>query len=73
MTGKTAPPELAQAVMAGAEEVDLVRSGLDDTMCKAYREIREIYHTRDNVPDLRTAAFVVSIQKIARTYMEMGL
>ncbi len=73
MTGKTAPPELAASVMAGAEEVDLVRSGLDDTMCKAYREVREIFHTRKNVPDLRTAAFVVAIQKIARTYMEMGL
>ncbi len=51
----------------------LVRSGLDDTMCKAYREIHEVLHTRENVPDLRTAAFVVAIQKIARTYMEMGL
>ncbi len=73
MTGRKAPEGAVELLMAGPEEVDLVRSGLDDTMRKAYREIREVWHTRDSVPDLRTAAFVVAIQKIAKAYMEMGL
>ncbi len=72
LSGKQIPANLADRLKIGAEELDLVRSGLDDTMCKAYRELREIYWKRDNVRDLRTAAFVSAIQKIARTYMEMG-
>ena len=57
----------------GAEELDLVRSGLDDTMRRGYQEIREVRLSRQDVPDLRTAAFVVAIEKIALTYIEMGI
>ena len=56
----------------GAEELDLVRSGLDDTMRLAYQEI-SLARRRKNLPDLRTAAFSVGIEKVARTYKEMGL
>ena len=57
----------------GADELALVRSGLDDTMRLAYQEISEVLHSRDDITDFRTAAFVVSLQKITRTYMEMGV
>jgi len=50
-----------------------VRSGLDDTMRQAYNQIREIFLERDNVPDLRTAAYVLAIEKIAASYIEMGV
>lgn len=73
MVGKKVPAELAHKVKHGAEELDLVRSGLDDTMRKAYQEIREVWHRRPQVGDLRTAAFVVAIEKIARSYEEMGV
>ncbi|MAE69596.1 MAG: hypothetical protein CME06_03900 [Gemmatimonadetes bacterium] len=56
----------------GGLKIDLVRSGLDDTMRKAYGEIREVWHGEEAVEDLRTAAFVVAIEKIARHFMEMG-
>jgi glutamate dehydrogenase (NAD(P)+) len=72
MTGKQAPPDLAHGVKAGGDEIDLIRSGLDDTMCVAYQSIHNIWRTRDNVPDLRTAAYVLAIEKIARYYEEMG-
>jgi glutamate dehydrogenase (NAD(P)+) len=73
MSGRALPADMAARVRSGADEVALVRSGLDDTMCRAYREIREVFHTRKEVPDLRTAAFVAAIQKVARCYMEMGV
>lgn len=73
MTGKKAPPKIAEKIVSGADEIDLVRSGLDDTMRKAYREIRDVLWSREQVKDLRTAAFVVAIQKIARSYMELGI
>ncbi|GMV94254.1 MAG: glutamate dehydrogenase [Candidatus Hydrogenedentota bacterium] len=72
MTGTSAPPHLKARITHGADEVDLVRSGLDDTMRRAYNEIRDVYLSRKEVADLRTAAFVVAIGKIARTLLEMG-
>ncbi|MCL4692346.1 MAG: Glu/Leu/Phe/Val dehydrogenase [Candidatus Hydrogenedentes bacterium] len=72
MTGTSAPPHLKARITHGADEVDLVRSGLDDTMRRAYNEIRNVYLSRKEVADLRTAAFVVAIGKIARTLLEMG-
>lgn len=72
MTGKEAPEFLKARITHGADEVDLVRSGLDDTMRRAYNEIREVYVSRDDIADLRTVAFVVAIGKIARTLLEMG-
>ena len=57
----------------GPDELDLVRSGLDDTMRQAYNNIRNIYNARESVVDLRTAAFVLAIEKIADSYKSMEL
>lgn len=73
MTGKDVPDELARPLKEGPREVDLVRSGLEDTMRNAYQQIREIRHSRKNVSDTRTAAFVLAIDKIATAYLEMGI
>jgi glutamate dehydrogenase (NAD(P)+) len=73
MVGKKVPDELARKIKYGADELDLIRSGLDDTMRKAYQDIRDVWNGQSKVPDLRTAAFVVAIQKIAHTYLEMGI
>ena len=66
-TKQTVPLQYKQQLLRGADELDLVRSGLDDTMRLAYGEIREILLSRKNVPDLRTASFVVAIEKIAQS------
>jgi len=72
-SGRPAPAQIVEQLTSGADELDLVRSGLDDTMRKAHQEIREVYWKRDEIEDFRTAAFVVAIQKIARTHMELGV
>lgn len=73
MVGREAPPELTVGITSGADELDLVRSGLDDTMRKAYAAIRKVRHENDKVNDLRTAAYVVALEKIARSYEQMDL
>ena len=73
LTGNVVPVKQREMMTRGAEELDLVRSGLDDTMRKAYQEIREVLHTMDNVHNLRTAAYVNSIRKIARSYIDVGI
>ena len=57
----------------GAKELELVRSGLDDTMCGAYQAIREVWHGRNDVSDLRLAAYLVAVDRIAETYKTKGL
>ena len=67
------PDSLRARIGHGAGELDLVRSGLDDTMRLAYQEIRETMLSNNKINDLRTATYVTSIRKIARSYLEVGV
>jgi glutamate dehydrogenase (NAD(P)+) len=71
-TNKALTEEEKRKLVHGPDEVDLVNSGLEDTMIVAYNEIREIMRKK-NVVDLRTAAFISAIDKIATSYMELGI
>lgn len=73
MMGKPIPQELVVNLERGADELDLVRSGLDDSMREAYGQMREKFWSREDIPDFRTAAYLVAIDKIAGAYMEMGI
>lgn len=66
-------PDFKKKYLRGAGELELVRSGLDDTMRTAYQSMREVWHTREDVDDLRTAAYLVSIGKVAASYRAKGL
>lgn len=57
----------------GSDELSLVRSGLDDTMRTAYQAMREVWHGDPSVSDLRVAAYIVSIRRVAASYMSKGL
>lgn len=72
-TGGKFTPDMRSRMPHGADELDLVRSGLDDTMRLAYQEIRSTLDNEEKVHDLRTAAYVSSIRKIARTYLDIGV
>lgn len=73
LTGKTINKRDRDFIMHGPEEVDLVRSGLEETMITATREIVEIWDANPAIPDLRTAAYVCAINKVATSYAELGL
>ncbi|MBK0327079.1 Glu/Leu/Phe/Val dehydrogenase [Rhodobacteraceae bacterium F11138] len=66
-------PDFKKKYLRGADELELVRSGLDDTMRIAYQSMREVWHSREDVADLRTAAYLVSIGKVAASYRAKGL
>ncbi len=68
--GDPVPPEIAETLLQSESELNLVRSGLYDTMRTSYATIREVLRSRDDVDDLRTAAFVLALGKIARYYQE---
>ena len=73
LTGKRVVERERQFILHGADEVDLVYSGLEETMITATREIMNEWHSNPQIPDMRTAAFVVAINKVATTYVELGI
>ncbi|HWI91880.1 MAG TPA: Glu/Leu/Phe/Val dehydrogenase [Flavisolibacter sp.] len=73
LTGKTVNERERKFIMHGAEEVDLVYSGLEETMITATREIIEEWRSNPQIPDMRTAAYVVAINKVGTSYAELGI
>ncbi|PJE30897.1 glutamate dehydrogenase (NAD(P)+) [Pseudooceanicola antarcticus] len=71
--GWTLSPGFKQKYLRGAGELELVRSGLDDTMRTAFQSMREVWHERGDVEDLRMAGFLVSIERVAASYRAKGL
>mgnify|MGYP000713443984 CR=1 FL=1 len=71
LTGLKFPPQVFQKATIAAGEEELVNSGLEETMIAAYRELRTIQ--RDRKVDLRTAAFINAIGKVATAYMQRGI
>ncbi len=74
VTGSPFPADTKQKYMEGADELSLVRSGLDDTMRSAYQDMSKVWNERRHEGvDLRTAAYLISIQKVADSYATLGL
>jgi len=73
LSGKKIDSEEKEFIMHGADEVDLVYSGLEETMITATREIVEVWKNNPQIPDMRTAAFVVAINKVGTSYAELGI
>ncbi len=73
VSGKKVDSEEKEFILHGADEVDLVYSGLEETMITATREIMEAWKANPQIPDMRTAAFVVAINKVGTSYAELGI
>ncbi len=72
-TGHEMPDWVLKELSHGDDELDLVRSGLDDSMRLAFQSIRDVRAENDLVHDYRTAAYVIAIEKIARSYIDIGV
>ena len=73
ITGMSLTPLQRATIVKGASELELVNSGLEDTMIRSYHEIREIYKANSKIDTLRTAALVAVINKIAISYQNLGV
>ena len=73
LTGKEVSEKEKEYIMHGADEVDLVYSGLEETMITATHEIMNTWKGNNDIPDMRTAAYVVAINKVGTSYAELGI
>ena len=62
-----------ESFLTGADELELVRSGLDDTMRESFKKMKEVWVNNPKVEDMRTAAYVVAIRRISNVYNSLGL
>lgn len=73
LTDKKVTDAERKFILHGPEEVDLVHSGLEETMITATREIMDIWQKNPEIPDMRTAAYVCAINKVGTSYTELGI
>lgn len=73
LTGKRIGETERKMLLRGPDEVDLVYSGLEDTMIGSFHEIREALKMNQGVEDMRTAAFICAINKVGVAYEELGI
>jgi len=73
MTGKTLTAREKAQIARGADEVDLVRSGLEETMVNSFYQIHDTFKKKKKIEDYRTAAFVTALNKVANDYMTLGV
>ena len=72
VTGRSFTADEVERLTQGASEEDLVNSGLEETMIGAYHPIREVWKRQDGI-DMRTAAMIVAIDKVALSYEQLGI
>jgi glutamate dehydrogenase (NAD(P)+) len=73
LTGKQVGDRERSLILHGADEVDLVHSGLEESMISATREVMDCWKSNPEIPDMRTAAYVVAINKVGTSYAELGI
>lgn len=73
LTGKKVSAQERKFIAHGADEVDLVYSGLEETMYTALHEVREAYMKNPKINDMRTAAYVAAIDKVGASYEQLGI
>lgn len=71
-TGDSFSDEQKELIVRGASERDLVNSGLEETMVTAYHHMNGVKKEKD-IKDLRTAGFIVALERIAISYMDLGI
>lgn len=71
--GKTLDIQAKEKLLEGPNELNLVRSGLEDTMRQSYNEVKQQEDENEKITDRRTAAYALAIRKIAEIYESMYL
>jgi glutamate dehydrogenase (NAD(P)+) len=72
VTGRMVSAPERRILTRGPNEIDFVYTALEETMAVAYQEIREVWKGRA-LPDLRTAAYLVAIERVANCYVSQGI
>lgn len=73
LTGKSIPEQEKNLILRGAEEVDLIYSGLEETMISSLHDILNTLKANPGLGNMRLAAFALAISKVGTGYKELGI
>jgi glutamate dehydrogenase (NAD(P)+) len=73
LTERSVDEPVRKRLVGGASELDLVRSGLDDTMRMAFQNMRDVMKPNPAITGYRTAAYALALEKIVQNYEDIGL
>ena len=66
------PQNLTNQLVHGANEEDIIASGLEDTMRVSFQEILKM-KSAYNLDNYRMAAYAIALKKIEKSYLELGI
>ena len=72
-TGKHLSHTERAAIVQPIDELTVVNSGLEETMIVAHHTVRDRREETPGIDDLRTAAYLVAIERVAQAYLELGV
>ncbi|PRY88074.1 Glu/Leu/Phe/Val family dehydrogenase [Mongoliibacter ruber] len=71
-TGERFTDDEKDGLIKGASERDLVLSGLEETMVTAYHDMNK-KRKEKGIQSLRTAGFILALERISISYMDLGI
>ena len=72
MSNNNLPQNLIDKLVHGANEDEIIASGLEDTMRVAFKEMLEI-KSKYKLKNYRMAAYAIALKKIEKSYIELGI
>lgn len=72
LTGARLSAEQSARLIHGPTEEELVVAALEQSMVRSYQRLRRFWKERD-LPDLRTAAFLLALELVAESYRHHGI
>ena len=72
VTGARLGEDERRQTVRGPEEIDLVEAALADTIIQSYHAVHDIWKARA-LPDLRVAAYSLAIDRVAQSYLSLGI
>ena len=72
ISDKTIPKNLIKQLVHGANEEDIIASGLEDTMRTSFQDMLENKEKYD-LDSYRMSAYAVALKKIEKSYLELGI
>ncbi|MDJ0869566.1 MAG: Glu/Leu/Phe/Val dehydrogenase [Myxococcota bacterium] len=70
--GRAAPDHAIDTVCRPPDEIDFVRTALENTLAISYAQLREARLSR-KLPDLRTTGYLLAMERVGRAYLESGI
>ncbi len=72
LAGRAPSQDDVALLCVAPDEIDFVRTALENTLAISYERLVETWKSR-GLPDLRTAAYLMALERVGEAYLEAGI